>query len=209
VVQEGLAVVLTAVERGLADAWRRYCDDLPGVRVVEGSILEVECDAVVSPVNSYGFMDGGIDALYMADFGPEIQMVVRQTIWGRHAGELLVGDADIVPTGHARIPYLIAARTMRVPMRLGETVNPYLAARAVFRLLLRPSLPDGTATVDAVKTVAFPGLGTGVGPSTCAMQVRAAYEDIVLKRFTMPRSWAEASERHQLLYTTRPRRLRY
>jgi O-acetyl-ADP-ribose deacetylase (regulator of RNase III) len=121
-----------------------------------------------------------------------------------------VEDADIVPTGEPGIPYLIVAPTMRVPMRLGETVNPYLAARAVFRLLSRSSLPDGTATADAVNVVAFPGLGTrvgGVGPNTCAVQVRAAYEDIVLKRFAMPKSWAEASERHQLLYTDRPRRL--
>jgi hypothetical protein len=71
---EGLAVVLTAVERGLADAWRRFCGDLPGVSVVEGSILEVGCDAVVSPANSYGFMDGGIDALYLEHFGADVQM---------------------------------------------------------------------------------------------------------------------------------------
>ena len=207
-----ISVVLTAVERGLAEAWRRFCGDLPNVRVVEDSILDVECDAVVSPANSYGFMDGGIDATYMDHFGAQIQTTVREAIWDRHSGELLVGDADIVATGHAQIPYLIAAPTMRVPMRLGDTVNPYLAARAVFRLLARPLLPDGTPTAEAIRTVVFPGLGTGVGgvgPNTCAVQFKTAYEDIVLRRFTMPRSWAEASERHQLLYTDRPGRLQY
>lgn len=33
-------------------------------------------------------------------FGPEIQMRVRHQIYDRHAGELLVGVADIVETGH-------------------------------------------------------------------------------------------------------------
>jgi hypothetical protein len=58
--------------------------------------------------------------------------------------------------------------------------------------------------------VALPGLGTGVGrvgPGTCARQVRAALDDVLLGPHPMPRSWAEASERHQLLYTDRPRRL--
>jgi hypothetical protein len=61
-----------------------------------------------------------------------------------------------------------------------------------------------------VVTIAFPGLGTGVGRigfETCARQMRAAIDDLVLGKYTMPQSWAEASERHQLLYTDRPRRL--
>ncbi len=60
--------------------------------------------------------------------------------------------------------------------------------------------------------LAFPGLGTGVGrigAATCARQVRAAIEDSVLGQFKMPQSWAEASERHQLLYTDTVPRLQY
>ena len=63
-----------------------------------------------------------------------------------------------------------------------------------------------------MRTVAFPGLGTGVGrvtARTCARQVRAAINDVVLGQYEMPKSWAEASERHQLLYTDTPRRLQY
>jgi tetrahydromethanopterin S-methyltransferase subunit C len=65
---------------------------------------------------------------------------------------------------------------------------------------------------DHVRTVALPGLGTGVGRigfNTCARQVRAAIDDVLLAGYEMPRSWAEASERHQLLYTDRPTRLQY
>jgi len=63
-----------------------------------------------------------------------------------------------------------------------------------------------------VRTVARPGLGTGVGcirPDVCVTQVRAAIDDIVLGLYRMPQSWAEAGERHQLLYTDRPTRLQY
>ena len=49
--------VLTAVEEALARAWEQFCRDVTSVRVHRGSILDVDCDAVVSPANSFGFMD--------------------------------------------------------------------------------------------------------------------------------------------------------
>lgn len=55
-----MQIILAAVEPELADAWEQFCGDLPGVSIHRGSILDVECDAVVSPANSFGFMDGGL-----------------------------------------------------------------------------------------------------------------------------------------------------
>ncbi len=34
--------------------------------------LDVKCDAVVSPANSFGFMDGGIDLIYSHRFGTNL-----------------------------------------------------------------------------------------------------------------------------------------
>lgn len=201
-------VVLTAVDQDLAEAWTRFCGDLPNVRVHLGSILEVECDAVVSPSNSFGFLDGGIDAIYLRHFGPDLQDRLQQVIAQRHHGELVVGTADIIDTGDTRIPFLIAAPTMRVPMRLIDSVNPYLAARAALLLLKRGE----SDAARAIRRLAFPGLGTGVGgvsSNTCARQVRAAIEEALIGRREPPRTWAEASERHQELYTYRPRRLQH
>lgn len=207
-------LVLSAVDSLLAKAWTTFCGDFPNVEVAQGDILDIDCDAVVSPANSFGFMDGGIDGLYLDHFGREIQMSVRRQINDHHGGELLVGAADIVTTGNGAIPFLIAAPTMRVPMKLHDSVNPYLAARGIFRLLTSGSFVggelDGRRVSEMVSTVAMPGLGTGVGgigANTCARQVAAAYSDVVLDSYEMPRSWAEASERHQLLYTSRPTRL--
>src|SRR5262249_24821471 len=132
-----LSIVLAAVDKPLAEAWQRACGDLSCVTIHHGSIFDAECDAVVSPANSFGFMDGGIDRLYTDYFGGAVQERLQACIRGCHGGELLVGCADIVPTGHARIPYLIAAPTMRVPSNLGRSIHPYLAARAVLRLILQ------------------------------------------------------------------------
>jgi O-acetyl-ADP-ribose deacetylase (regulator of RNase III) len=209
-----MRIVLAAVQQSLARAWERSCGDIEDIDVHHGSILDVACDAIVSPANSFGFMDGGVDAIYLEYFGPDIQLRVRRAIYDRHHGELVVGAADIVETGDVRLPYLIVAPTMRVPMILHESVNAYLATRAALLLLLTGVFPEGgregQRLADVIGTVAFPGMGSGVGrmpPDICARQMRAALDDVLLGCYTMPTSWAEASERHQLLYTDRPRRL--
>ena len=211
-----MKLILSATEESLANAWEKFCGDLDFVEVQRGSILDANCDAVVSPANSFGFMDGGIDGVYMDYFGAEIQMTVRRQILEHHAGELIVGNADVVETGNEKIPFLIVAPTMRVPMALNETVNPYLAARAVFLLIKDGVFLSGRfrsqRVGDHIKRLAMPGLATGVGKvgyNTCAHQVRTAIDDVLLEQYRMPQSWAEASERHQLLYTKKLKRLQY
>jgi O-acetyl-ADP-ribose deacetylase (regulator of RNase III) len=208
---------LTAMDAPLAVAWSKHCGDLAEVSIHLGSILDLECDAVVSPANSFGFMDGGIDALYLNHFGKIVQDRVRRAIVARHHGELLIGRADIVETGHPRVPYLIAAPTMRVPMVLGaETITPYLATRAVLLLARHGNFSEGPLAgrriADHLRVIAFPGMGTGVGRvpvDIAARQVRAAIDEHLRDRVRLPTSWAEASEQHQLLYTDRPIRLQY
>ncbi len=200
-------IILTSVEDALADAWERFCGDLPFVSVHRGSIFELSCDAVVSPANSYGFMDGGIDLLYSEVFGWDVQARLQEVIQSVHHGELLVGAAEIVETGSPKLPFLIAAPTMRVPMILQFSVNPYLAARAVLMLIKHGTFSHGPhigkPISEFVSTVAFPGLGTGVGrigPNTCAHQVRAAIGAVLLGEEVFPESWIEAQKRHRSLY---------
>ncbi len=211
-----MKIILTSVEDSLAKAWQEFCGDLDFVEIHPGSILDVECDAIVSPANSFGFMDGGIDAIYLNHFGYELQNKVRKQIFEYHDGELVVGNADVVETEDKRIPFLVIAPTMRVPMVLTNSVNPYLAARAVLVLIKSGNFLSGSfegeEISEHIQTVAFPGLGTGVGRigfNTCAHQMRKAIDDILLEKYEMPKSWAEASERHQLLYTTKLKRLQH
>lgn len=210
-----MKIVLTALDTNLAQEFKAHTSDCPSVDIHLGSIFDVECDAVVSPANSFGFMDGGIDALYLDRFGSTIQDRVRRNILSYHHGELLVGAATIVETDDPRTPFLIAAPTMRVPMWLGrETINPYLATRAVL-LLIREGIFEagkyqGKRIFDRITSVAFPGMGTGVGgvpAEICAKQVAEAIRRHHASPHSLPKSWAEASEKHQLLYTDKPIRL--
>lgn len=202
-----MRIVLVATDQHLADAWTKYMKDLDFVEVIKSSILGDQvknnlhsgifatgCQAIVSPANSYGFMDGGIDWLYTNRFGWGVQERIQKKIKEEYNGELLVGQAILVPTFDAEIPYVISAPTMRVPTPLSKkTVNPYLAARASLIC----------AKKNNIDSIAFPGLGTGVGevsPEMCALQVRQAIDD-VLSGYLFPISWHDALDRHTFLYT--------
>src|SRR5450755_4652758 len=111
-------------------AWMQVFGDYEGVGFGAGDILRARVDAVVSPANSFGFMDGGIDAAYRNFFGLSIQRRVQMLIEQRHAGEMPVGHAFIVPTGHHKIFRLIVAPTMKTPSNIQETDNAYRATKA-------------------------------------------------------------------------------
>lgn len=182
---DDLTLVLVAVDAPMAQAWRRLAAARPGLVVHEGSITDVDADAVVSPANSLGFMGGGIDGVYARWF-PGISDRVRAASGADRGGELPVGDAVIVPTGQERPAWLISAPTMRRP---GQRLSPdgtaaREAARAVLRLWRDGELSDGRPVRETVRRIALPGLGTGVGglsPDVCANQVGTALDEVLGK----------------------------
>jgi hypothetical protein len=90
----------------LVREWGRAFSQFPEVIIELGDILEVAHTALVSPANSYGYMNGGIDLAYRAFFGIEIEHAVQTKITQVAGPYLPVGQAILVETGHARIPYL-------------------------------------------------------------------------------------------------------
>jgi O-acetyl-ADP-ribose deacetylase (regulator of RNase III) len=199
-----MQIVLATLDDGLVRAWESTCGSMENVNIHHGSIFDVKCDAIVSPGNSFGFMDDGLELEISEYFGGQVIERLQKLIQARHHGELLVGMAEIVDTDHAEIPYLIAAPIMRVPTVLRETVNVYLATRAILTLVKFGSVPDGTPVKHIIETIAIPGMGTGMGkvpPHICANQMKVALEDILLSQYEFPQSLLHAQRRHHLLYT--------
>lgn len=144
-----MQICLYALDPVLATCWRAAkAETNADILVFEGNILNGEADAIVSPANSFGFMDGGIDAAYTAFFGPRVQDAVQQAIRQRPLRELLVGEAIAVSTGNDRYPYCIAAPTMRRPRVLASAEPVYLATRAAISL----------AASMGLTSVALPGM---------------------------------------------------
>ena len=181
------------VDNDLGRHWRQYFQGQPDVQVIQGDICQMRVDAIVSPANSFGFMDGGLDEALSWRFGWGLQDRLQTLIAARPLGELLVGEALILPTGDATTPWLISAPTMRVPMILRQSINPYLAMKAI---LLAALAHDDEPSIGSV---AIPGLGTGVGrmdPMTAAAQMWQAYREVVLKDRSHPANFGDAQRSH-------------
>src|SRR5262245_65740841 len=89
----------------LARAWSEAFASVDFVEVVEGDFFARDADAMVSPANSFGIVDGGLDAGIRDALGPSIQARVHEAIVERHHGELPVGCAEIVATDSPRWPH--------------------------------------------------------------------------------------------------------
>ena len=98
----------------------------------------------------------------------------RRGVASEHDGDLPVGQAVVVPTSDAQIPYLVSAPTMRVPMDVSGTVNAYLAFRAAIRAVRE----FNRTAAKPIESMLCPGLGTAIGQlpaRLCAIQMHCAY----------------------------------
>ena len=148
-----MKLVLVDQEPGLVDCWKKEFAAFPEVEIVCGKILSLAHNAIVSPANSYGYMDGGIDELYLQFFGLQIQDRVQDAISRRQEGFLPVGASLVVKTGHPMIPYLVVSPTMLIPEAVPAS-NCFFAMAATLRTASRAA---------EITHLYCPGLGTGVG----------------------------------------------
>jgi O-acetyl-ADP-ribose deacetylase (regulator of RNase III) len=180
------------VARALASAFA----DVSAVEVVQGNLLDLDCDAIVSPANSFGDMSGGIDKAIDDFHHGEAQSRIRAAIAEQFFGELPVGVALVIELPSKRFPFMVAAPTMRVPGTVAATINAYLSMRAALVAVLRFNAERG----QRIGSLAVPGLGTGVGgihPEEAAEQMLAAYVNVVQGR------WREVRHPVQAPYALR------
>lgn len=148
-------IVLCDTNQKVVEAWEKiFKSDL--VEITRGSVFEQKADALVAPGNSFAYMDGGLDWEICKYFGNIIQPNVQREIkkYKKNNTFLPVGEAILVKTNDTRFPYLIYAPTMDRPKHITGTDNVYKATKAIFECCKEHPF---------LKSVAIPGLGTGVG----------------------------------------------
>jgi len=132
---------------------RKAFVDCNEVTIKEGSIFDYASCTVVSPANSYGFMDGGIDKEYIRFFGLTPQDSLRKIIAQTDEGYLPIGSAIIVKTGNNDIPNMICAPTMIGP-EVVRKENAFFAMAAILNI---------SENKQYITDIYCPGLCTGVG----------------------------------------------
>lgn len=159
-VQSALRVVLTDVNERVVEAWRVAFADTSGIEIRRGSILDEDVDAWVTPTNSRGRMDGGVDAVIKRHLGAGIQLRVQRAIRNRFAGSLPVGSAVCVPSGATVPRYLISTPTMvQSSQNVSDTLNVALACAAAFQAVHR----QNRQVPGSIRSVALVGMGAQTG----------------------------------------------
>ena len=140
----------------------------------KGDITQINCDAIVNPANSFGYMGGGVAGAIKRIGGNEIE---REAI---SKAPIRIGKAIFTTSGSLPCKFVIHSPTMEKPaMRIGVG-NVRLATKAALELGIKLNL----------KKIAIPGMGTGVGRvpvedaakaiSEIAKEYESKFEEIIL-----------------------------
>ena len=174
----GVRYCLGDRNRDVASALASAFADVDFVEVVCGDLLDASPDCVVCPGNSFGDMGGGFDKAVDDLHGGRAQPAVVQAIAQQFMGELPVGVGLVVDVPDAkRVRYLVMAPTMRVPGP-APVIGAYLATRGALVAISK----FVAASNPAIRTVAIPGMCTGVGGmpfGESASQMRAAFASVL------------------------------
>ncbi len=134
------------------------------IEILKDSILNIEVDAIVNAANSYGYMGGGVAGVIKRAAGnaPEEEAVKK--------GPTPVGKACFTTPGRLSYTGIIHAPTMKEPAMKIPSENIYKATKASLEL----------AEKQGLKSIAIPGMGTGVGGVPCkeaAMKMLQAIQE--------------------------------
>ena len=181
----------------LCEKWRQVFSSYPEVEVLKGDYFQQSADAIVSPANSFGIMDGGLDLTIRNELSFQVETDIQEVILNKYHGEMPIGSAEIINTNHDKWSYMIAAPTMRIPENVAFTLNAYIAFRAI---LIAINSFNESKPKRPIKSLVCSGLGTGIGsmePTKCAAQMRAAYK--LLKEPARISSFPEIHKSHKIL----------
>jgi len=145
-----------------------------GVRIVvlTGDITKQEVDAIVNPANSLLIMGGGVAGAIKRVGGKEIEDEAVKY------APVSVGEAVATGAGKLMAKYVIHAPTMERPAMRIEDKNVQLSVRGALKCA------EGLG----IRSLAFPGMGTGVGGLSLKEAARVMVKEVkehVDKRTTL------------------------
>lgn len=176
----------------ICEAWEK---EFAGYSAVDIHNVQLEdapaADCLVAAGNSFGIMDGGLDAAMALQF-PDVVSNVREIISSDYKGEIPVGCSAIVPTGDETFPWMAYTPTMRFPRKIAAELV-YDSMRGMLLAVIKWNEDLANERMIAEETggtppsqseivsIACPGLGTlsgGVGAFTGAKMMRMAWDTI-------------------------------
>lgn len=152
-----MSVLLGAVLMMQNSAQVEYKDDGITWIVCNGNIAEISADAIVCAANSMGLMRGGASQALRIKGGDVVEDAARRL------APIRIGSAVVTTAGQLDAVWVIHAPTISEPV---ETTTPARIEAAAYAAVR-------TASDLGARSIAFPGLGLGVGEVNVADGAKA------------------------------------
>lgn len=183
-----MKIYLLDINKNMTDAWEKYFHPLKNIEIVNEDFAAFmdkhpNIEAVVSPANSFGLMDGGYDKAITDYFGEELMKDVQRTIMLKWYGEQPVGTSITVPIRGRIVPdkkhglmakkyaVLIHTPSMRTPERI-------IDSRIIYQCMRTTLIEAMKQEVDSIVIPAFGGLTGKVPCDVIAKMMFLAYKQI-------------------------------
>jgi len=167
-------LILFDINESLCKEFEKEFSSFSNVTILHTTLEKLPpCDCIVSPANSFGLMDGGIDLAITNYFGVQLMERVQKYIIKNYAGEQPIGTSFIIETQNEKHQYLAHTPTMKVPIDIRNTDYVYQAMKS---MLLEVNKHK------EINSVACSGLGTATGRvpySTASKQMALAYKNFL------------------------------
>ena len=138
------------------------------IKLLQGDITEMECDAIVNPANNRLLMGGGVAGAIKRKGGVEIE---KEAV---AKGPIQIGEAVWTGAGSLKAKFVIHAAVMG-PDRETDEKKIYQATKS--SLLLADEL--------GLKSIALPAFGTGVGGFPYKESAKAMFKAIEETAFSL------------------------
>lgn len=115
--------------------------------ILKEDITKVQCDAIVNPANSSGYMGGGVAGVIKKVGG---EVIEEEAV---NQAPIFIGKAVMTTAGKLPHKAVIHAPTMKRPSEITNRQNVKSATIAALEC----------ADKNGFSSIAFPGMGTGVG----------------------------------------------
>ena len=178
-----MTIYLLDINKNMTDAWHKYFDVLKDekIKIVNENFESFmnnhpNIEAVVSPANSFGLMDGGYDKAIIDYFGETLMNDVQRNILNKWYGEQPIGTSMTIPistriVNDKKYCILIHTPTMRTP----EQIIDYRIIYQCMRTTLIEAIKQG---VKNIVIPAFGGLTGRVPYDTVAKMMFLAYKQV-------------------------------
>ena len=182
-----MQIYLLDINPEMTDAWNKYFK-CTGVNIVNKDFKTFitehqDMEAIVSPANSFGLMDGGYDKAIIDYYGPQLMEHVQYAILNRWYGEQPVGTSMSIPIANRVYvkeiagkkdlfhPILIHTPTMRTPEVIEDP-------RIIYQCMRTTLLEAIYQEVESIVIPAFGGCTGKVDHDTVANMMFLAYNQI-------------------------------